>query len=367
MKNEEFCKPRLAITTIADQPLRGQKSLWPVNVCRGGVSCTLNTRYDGLSETTDIITLAHFPKTVVLIEYEQNETNDNIMIAQINTKTRECRLFDIRKLSPRECLRLMAVPEHYIDRMMQTTERTYSAISGCEEELRLLDLADSATPRDIREAAEQAILNLKETDNDEDETNGDEAGLDAAGSEEHEHREPRADGQDSLHRQCPQDDAESEAAGSESVSEERHLPDAGSQVGGQPDADAVSGILAARDRLLAAPRVEKTAPVPILANSALYKLAGNSICANVLLHIYEEALYPTGRRLPTEQPSLFDLPQFRLERDWQREPFRLISLCSGYDSQAIALDMLARQHPDFRWTLTAWSEFDPESSRPLDQ
>ena len=289
------------------------------------------------------------------------------MIAQINTKTRECRLFDIRKLSPRECLRLMAVPEHYIDRMMQITERTYSAISGCEEELRLLDLADSATPRDIREAAEQAILNLKETDNDEDETNGDEAGLDAAGSEEHEHREPRADGQDSLHRQCPQGDAESETAGSEGVSEERHLPNAGSQVGGQPDADAVSGILAARDRLLAAPRVEKTAPVPILANSALYKLAGNSICANVLLRIYEEALYPTGRRLPTEQPSLFDLPQFRLERDWQREPFRLISLCSGYDSQAIALDMLAQEHPDFRWQLTAWSEFDPESSRPLDQ
>ena len=289
------------------------------------------------------------------------------MIAQINVKTKEVRCFDIRKLSPRECLRLMAVPEHYIDRMMQTTERTYSAISGCEEELRLLDLADSATPRDIREAAEQAILNLKETDNDEDETNGDEAGLDAAGSEEHEHREPRADGQDSLHRQCPQGDAESETAGSEGVSEERHLPNAGSQVGGQPDADAVSGILAARDRLLAAPRVEKTAPVPILANSALYKLAGNSICANVLLHIYEEALYPTGRRLPTEQPSLFDLPQFRLERDWQREPFRLISLCSGYDSQAIALDMLARQHPDFCWTLTAWSEFDPESSRPLDQ
>ena len=357
--------PRLSQTAIAESlQTDDHRSLYPVNVCRGGVSCTLNTRYDGLSETTDIITLAHFPKTAILIEYE---TNDNIMIAQINTKTRECRLFDIRKLSPRECLRLMAVPEHYIDRMMQITERTYSAISGCEEELRLLDLADSATPRDIREAAEQAILNLKETDNDEDETNGDEAGLDAAGSEEHEHREPRADGQDSLHRQCPQGDAESETAGSEGVSEERHLPNAGSQVGGQPDADAVSGILAARDRLLAAPRVEKTAPVSTLANSALYKLAGNSICANVLLHIYEEALYPTGRRLPTEQPSLFDLPQFRLERDWQREPFRLISLCSGYDSQAIALDMLAQEHPDFRWQLTAWSEFDPESSRPLDQ
>lgn len=223
------------------------------------------------------------------------------MIAQINTKTRECRLFDIRKLSPRECLRLMAVPESYIDRMMQTTRRTYSAISGCEEELRLLDLTDSATPRDIREAAEQAILNLKETD---------------------------CDGIDSV---------------------------------------SIVRIEQARNRLLAAPRVERTAPVPILANSALYKLAGNSICANVLLRIYEEALYPTGRRLPTEQPSLFDLPQFRLERDWKREPFRLISLCSGYDSQAIALDMLTQEHPDFRWTLTAWSEFDPESSRPLDQ
>lgn len=242
------------------------------------------------------------------------------MIAQINTKTRECRLFDIRKLSPRECLRLMAVPEHYIDRMMQTTERTYSAISGCEEELRLLDLADSATPRDIREAAEQAIMNLKETDCD--------------------------------------DDLEEEATVTDGSP---------SETADGIDSVSIARIEQARDRLLAAPRVEKTAPVPILANSALYKLAGNSICANVLLHIYEEALYPTGRRLPTEQPSLFDLPQFRLERDWQREPFRLISLCSGYDSQAIALDMLARQHPDFRWTLTAWSEFDPESSRPLDQ
>ena len=67
--------PRLSLTAIAE-PLQtdDHRSLYPVNVCRGGVSCTLNTRYDGLSETTDIITLAHFPKTVVLIEYEQNET-----------------------------------------------------------------------------------------------------------------------------------------------------------------------------------------------------------------------------------------------------------------------------------------------------
>lgn len=65
----------LALTSSA--PPRYIKTIWggwqilvPVNVASGGVACTLNTRYDGLSETTDIITLAHYPKTVVLIEYE---------------------------------------------------------------------------------------------------------------------------------------------------------------------------------------------------------------------------------------------------------------------------------------------------------
>ena len=52
--------PRLSQTAIAE-PLQtdDHRSLYPVNVCRGGVSCTLNTRYDGLSETTDIITLEY--------------------------------------------------------------------------------------------------------------------------------------------------------------------------------------------------------------------------------------------------------------------------------------------------------------------
>lgn len=59
----------LAYTTSAEgKPIRGGYSI-PVNVANGGVSCTLNTRYDGLSEITDIVTLAHFPKMVVLMEY----------------------------------------------------------------------------------------------------------------------------------------------------------------------------------------------------------------------------------------------------------------------------------------------------------
>ena len=51
--------------------------------------------------------------------------------------------------------------------------------------------------------------------------------------------------------------------------------------------------------------------------------------------------------------------------DWSREPLRLVTLCSGYDSQAIAMDMLKERHPDFGYRLVAWSEFDPESRRPL--
>ena len=86
------------------------------------------------------------------------------MIAQINTTTGEARHFDIRKLSPRECLRLMAVPEEYIDRMMQTEQRTYRAISGWEQYLDLLSLTDSATPRDIREAADEAIRQLTQNE-----------------------------------------------------------------------------------------------------------------------------------------------------------------------------------------------------------
>ena len=41
----------------------------PINTAAGGVACTLNTRYDGMQLPEDILTLAHYPKTVVLREY----------------------------------------------------------------------------------------------------------------------------------------------------------------------------------------------------------------------------------------------------------------------------------------------------------
>ena len=55
-------------TSATAKPLRGGYCL-PVNTASGGVACTLNTRYDGMQLPEDILTLAHYPKTVVLREY----------------------------------------------------------------------------------------------------------------------------------------------------------------------------------------------------------------------------------------------------------------------------------------------------------
>lgn len=48
-------------------------------------------------------------------------------------------------------------------------------------------------------------------------------------------------------------------------------------------------------------------------------------------------------------------------------PLRVVTLCSGYDSQCLALDRLRGIHPDFDYRLVAWAEFDPESKQPIDR
>lgn len=106
-----------------------------------------------------------------------------------------------------------------------------------------------------------------------------------------------------------------------------------------------------------------------LRPSALYKLFGNSIVIDVLAAIYRQVWYndPTEQR--SQQLELF--PQ----QPWQLQPprkARLISLCSGYDSQAMAFDVLRRWAverglPTMDCELVAWAEFDPESKAPLDR
>jgi len=42
----------------------------------------------------------------------------------------------------------------------------------------------------------------------------------------------------------------------------------------------------------------------------------------------------------------------------KHNPLRVVTLCSGYDSQCLALERLKKHNPDFDYTLIAWSEID---------
>lgn len=51
----------------------------------------------------------------------------------------------------------------------------------------------------------------------------------------------------------------------------------------------------------------------------------------------------------------------------KENPLRVTTLCSGYDSQCLALERLKELHPDFDYNLVAWAEYDPESNAPLEK
>ena len=226
------------------------------------------------------------------------------------------RYFDIRKLTPRECYSLMGVPPQQIETLMQTEKKPYMAWVDVDDALAVFGLEPSSTRKEVDEAYEDSVRSLTEiqmTEGCED-------------SEEVTFEVPGADKESAL---------------------------------------MIENYSLAYEKIKAAKQEQRFGDVQIISNSSHYKLAGNSIVCDVLLYIYEELLYPTGRRLPQEQIDLFAQPQFRLHRDWKKQPLKLVTLCSGYDSQAIAMDMLKERYPDFRWQLAAWSEFDPESNRPL--
>ena len=48
-------------------------------------------------------------------------------------------------------------------------------------------------------------------------------------------------------------------------------------------------------------------------------------------------------------------------------PLRVVTLCSGYDSQCLAFQRLKEQYTAFDYELIAWAEFDPESKTPLER
>jgi DNA (cytosine-5)-methyltransferase 1 len=45
----------------------------------------------------------------------------------------------------------------------------------------------------------------------------------------------------------------------------------------------------------------------------------------------------------------------------KQNPLRVVTLCSGYDSQCLALERLKCNYPEFDYELIAWAEFDPET------
>ena len=99
-----------------------------------------------------------------------------------------------------------------------------------------------------------------------------------------------------------------------------------------------------------------------ISPSQQYKQAGNSICVDVLAAVYQQLWYPKERK-PEAQTSFFadffpedQLPTYPVDKNNGEK--LILTTFSGYDSQLMAADVLAQQHPDFRWTCVGWSDID---------
>lgn len=101
----------------------------------------------------------------------------------------------------------------------------------------------------------------------------------------------------------------------------------------------------------------------VISASQQYKMAGNSIVVDVLAAIYRQLWYP--KPVEKVELSLFDelfpedaLPDLPPEAAKSAEKV-LLTTFSGYDSQAMAMNVLRDEHPDtFRWTWAGWSDID---------
>ena len=257
--------------------------------------------------------------------------------------THPVRYFDIRKLTPRECLRLMGVPEKWIDKFFATTIKKYLKRQEIERELEMFGLEDSCTDNDVMKAFNEETADLIERK---------QALVDYLCNHETFDEEEDNRAIANLYPIAAQED-QLEYITIDSIEEERDAL-----------AAQIDNLTMAKDAILAAPRIPFEGPVQILSNSSLYKLAGNSIVCDVLMYIYETLLTGKYQMVSGEVTDLFAAPTFKLNVDGK---IKVVTLCSGYDSQCIAFEMLKERYPEYDYELMAWSEFDPESSRPLNQ
>ena len=99
-----------------------------------------------------------------------------------------------------------------------------------------------------------------------------------------------------------------------------------------------------------------------VSRSAQYKMAGNSIVVDVLYHIFRTAFIPSQRCAGA--CDLFGGIATINGRFTAKNPLRVATLCSGYDSQFMALERLHRDFPEFHYKRVWYSEHDPESKKP---
>lgn len=96
--------------------------------------------------------------------------------------------------------------------------------------------------------------------------------------------------------------------------------------------------------------------------SQQYKQAGNSIVVDVLAAIYQQLWYPKEPKRDAQTSFFADLfpedqlPVYPVDKNDGEK--LILTTFSGYDSQLMAADVLAQQHPDFRWTCVGWSDID---------
>lgn len=106
--------------------------------------------------------------------------------------------------------------------------------------------------------------------------------------------------------------------------------------------------------------ITKLVDNPKLARSSVYKLAGNSIVVDCMYYIFKQ-VYGLGDAEPSN--NLFAEPIFKADLP---NTIRMVTLCSGYDSQLLAMDRFASEvgkSTDLVW----WAEYDPDNKKPIDE
>ena len=98
-----------------------------------------------------------------------------------------------------------------------------------------------------------------------------------------------------------------------------------------------------------------------VSRSAQYKMAGNSIVVDVLYNIFRTAFIPSER---VDCGDLFGASNLIRGEFTKERPLRVATLCSGYDSQFMALERLHKDYPDFHYERVWYAEHDPESNKP---